>query len=174
VTRASDRVPIGVVLERRQIDNPWADHVWRVVAVIPGAPPVGGEWRLMVEGEGWTRYHAATLDLEIHSSETDGYRANLNSAEPKIFVVLRPNLEAGGQEIKVFLVTACPYEAGRYTDVGDDVMEGVPMPDEIAAWLQDFIDKYHVEMKFVKRQRLPYDPRKVRFGGRGPRKDGDE
>lgn len=168
MTRATERLPVGVVMERRAIDNPWTDHVWHAVAVMPGAPPVEGDWRLMVEGDGWAQYHAATLDLEIHSSETDGYRTNLNAAQPMVYVVLRPSLDPGGPELEVFHVTACPYEASQYSGTGDDVMEGVPMPDAIAAWLDDFVRRYHVERQFVKRQRLPYDPRKVRFGRRGP------
>jgi len=173
MTRVTDRLPVGVVLEQRAIDNPWADHVWRAVAVIPGAPPLEGAWRRMVEGDGWTQYHAATLDLEIYSSETDGYRTNLNAAAPKVYVVLRPNPDAAGPEIIVFHVTLCPHEASRYTEVGDDVVETVPMPDEIAAWLADFVAKHHVEVPFIKRQRLPYDPRKGGIGRRGPPGRGD-
>lgn len=174
MTRATDSMPVGVVMERRAIDNPWADHVWRAVAVIPGAPPVEGEWRRMLDGDGWAQYHAATLPLAIYSSETDGYRANLNSGAPKVYVVLRPNPDPAGPELQVFHVTLCPYEASRYTGMGDDVVEAVPMPDEIAAWLADFVEKHHVEVPFIKRQRLPYDPRKVSFGRRGPKGPGDE
>jgi len=31
-----ETLPLGIVLERRKIDNPWVDHTWRPVAVIPG------------------------------------------------------------------------------------------------------------------------------------------
>lgn len=174
MTRATDSMPVGVVMERRAIDSPWADHVWRAVAVIPGAPPVEGEWRRMLEGNGWAQYHAATLPLAIYSSETDGYRANLNSGAPKVYVVLRPNPDPAGPELQVFHLTLCPYEASRYAGMGDDVVEEVPMPDEMAAWLADFVEKHHVEVPFIKRQRLPYDPRKVSFGRRGPKGPGDE
>ena len=58
-------LPLGVVLERRDIDNPWQDHVWRPVAVFAGALEVA-EWKVLSSGKGWTQYHAATLPLELH------------------------------------------------------------------------------------------------------------
>jgi hypothetical protein len=30
-------LPLGIVVERRAVDNPWIDHSWRSVAVIAGA-----------------------------------------------------------------------------------------------------------------------------------------
>ena len=43
-------MPLGVVIERREIDNPWQDHEWRPVAVIPGAAPTT-EWKELARGE---------------------------------------------------------------------------------------------------------------------------
>ena len=164
MTQATDKMPVGVVVERREIDNQWVDHTWRAVAVIPGAPPVG-EWRQTIAGNGWVQYHAATLDIEIFAKETEGYRVNLQSTNPAVYVVLRPNQDPGSaHEVDVFHVTVCPFEASLYTDVGEDIVEGVPMPPEIAAWVGDFFDKHHVEVPFVKRKRLPHHPKK---GGPG-------
>lgn len=167
MTQATDKMRVGVVVERREIDNKWVDHTWRAVAVIPGAPSIS-EWQQTIAGEGWVQYHAATLEIEIFAKETEGYRVNLQSTNPAVYVVLRPNQDAGSaHEIDVFHVTVCPFEASLYTDIGDDIVEGIPMPPEIAAWVSDFFDKHHVEVPFVKRKRLPYDPRKG-----GPRPDG--
>jgi hypothetical protein len=160
VTQATDTMPVGVVIERRDLDNKWIDHAWQPVAVIPGAPRID-EWRQMVAGDGWIQYHAATLDIEIFAKETEGYRVNLQSTKPAIYVVLRRNVDSGSlHEVEVFHVTVCPFEASQYTDMGDDIVEGVPMPPEIAAWLADFIDKHHVDVPFVKRKRVPYFPGK--------------
>jgi hypothetical protein len=115
----------------------------------------------MIAGDGWIQYHAATLDIEIFAKETEGYRVNLQSTKPAIYVVLRRNVDSGSvHEVEVFHVTVCPFEASQYTDMGDDIVEGVPMPPEIAAWLADFIDKHHVDVPFVKRKRVPYFPGK--------------
>ncbi|MBI2585388.1 MAG: DUF3305 domain-containing protein [Rhodospirillales bacterium] len=167
MTQATDKMTVGVVVERRDLDNKWVDHAWRAVAVIPGAPPVS-EWRQTIAGDGWTQYHAATLDIEIFAKETDGYRANLQGHMPVVYVVLRPNEGTESpHEVDVFHVTVCAHEASLYAEMPDNIVDGVPMPPEIVAWVSDFFNKHHVEVPFVKRKRLPYDPRKG-----GPRGDG--
>lgn len=157
-----ESLPLGVIVERRDVDNPWQDHVWQPVAVVPGAPPLDGEgeWRLIQEGEGWAHYHVATLDLEVFAGETEGYKTNLASGQPAVFVVLTPGEEADDPEVIPLLVTACPYEAGDYLEDSEVVVEGVEMPDEVAAWLHEFVEKHHVERAFKKRKRRAYDPRK--------------
>ncbi len=32
------RIPVGVVVERRKAFSPWADFIWRPVAVLEGVP----------------------------------------------------------------------------------------------------------------------------------------
>jgi hypothetical protein len=64
-------MPLGVVVERRELDNRWQRFAWKPVAVIPGAAPVT-EWRELMRGEGFVRWHAATLPLELHRKETEG------------------------------------------------------------------------------------------------------
>ncbi len=59
-----------------------------------------------------------------------------------------------------------------YDDTEDDVVGGVPMPDQVIARVQDFVDEHHVDVPFKKRKREPYDPRKGGFArnpGRGGR-----
>jgi len=121
------------------------------VAVIPGAAPVE-KWVPLRQGEGWTHFHAATLDLELFRGETEGYRANLSQNPPQVFVVLRPSEEADEPDVVPFLVTACPYEAESYIESGDEIVEGVVMPDEIAAWVQEFVTRHHVDVPFKKRR----------------------
>src|SRR5690606_37958427 len=69
-------MPLGVVVERREIDNRWQPFAWKAVAVIPGAPPVEA-WRELERGERFVRWHAATLPLELHRAETEAYCVNL-------------------------------------------------------------------------------------------------
>ncbi len=149
-----DSLPVGVVLERREIDNPWQSHSWHSVEVIPGAPPVK-QWRKLGEGEGWTRYHAATLEVELFVGETEGYRYNLSNAMPAVYVVLRPNDE-GETDVEPFLATVCPYEAQDYQESADETVDPVPMPDDMIAWVGRFVDQHHVEVPFHKRKRKPH------------------
>ena len=147
-----ETMPMGVIVERREIDNPWQDHSWSAVAVMPGAPEVG-EWRLLAHDQGWARYHASTMPLELHRSETEAYRTNLADTPPRIYVLLREDEEGGEHEVVPFLVTASPYEAQDYLDSGEDIIDGVTMPDAVIAWIQAFIDAHHMDERFFKRKR---------------------
>ncbi len=149
-------LPLGVVLERRALDNPWRDHSWLPVAVIPGAAPMdpGGDWSPLRSGEGWAQYHAGTLPLSLFPGETEGYKTNLSQEPPRLFVVLRDQEGTGSQhDYAPFLVTACPYEAQDYLDSGDDIVEPVAMPAAVVAFVQGFIDRHHVDEPFHKRKR---------------------
>lgn len=158
-----ETMPIGVIIERREIDNPWEDYAYRPVAVVPGMAEMedGAEWRVLQEGENWTHFHAATLTLELFAGETMGYKTNLSNFQPHVYVVLSPGEEEGDAEIVPTLVTACPFEAESYLEDSEMIVEGVPMPEEIAAWIAAFADEHHVEEAFKKRKRnKAYDPRK--------------
>ena len=162
--KKQETIEIGVVVERREIDNPWQDHTWKAVAVIPGAAAID-EWRLLASDEGWMQWHAATLPLELHRSETESYRTNLADNPPRVFIVLREDEEADDHEVAPFMVTVSAYEAQDYLDSGEDIVDGVTMPDAIIAWVQAFIDAHHVDEPFVKRKRKRYETDELGFGG---------
>lgn len=159
-------MPLGVVVERRELDNRWQRWAWRPVAVIPGSPALA-EWKELQRGERWIRWHAATLPLELHRKETLAYRTNLANARPVVYVVLR-RAEGGeaGREVRPFRVTASPFEAQDYLDSGEEIVEGVVMPEGVIAWVQAFVDRHHVDEPFIKRKRQRYDPDEVGFGRR--------
>jgi len=144
---------LGVVVERRRSRSPWQDWVWRPVSVLAGGPPLGAEWRELMRGETWTHYHAANLPLELHRAETDAYLLNLAQQPPRVYVVLRPASEPGPYPFRPLLITASPAEAEGYLSSGDEIVEGVPMPAPVIAWLQGFVERHHVERPFVKRKR---------------------
>jgi len=166
-------LPLGIVVERRAVDNPWIDHSWRAIAVIAGAPALApsGDWTLMRQGDGWAHFHAGTLTLELFRKETEGYKVNLSQDPPRLYVVLRrpdesrsrresdpasnPASNPGSEhEIVPFLVTVSPYEAQDYLDSGEDQVDVVPIPDAVIAFVQDFIDRHHVDEPFRKRKRV--------------------
>ena len=165
-----EQLPLGIVLERRDIDNPWQDHAWRPVAVFPGAPaldPRAG-WPKLAEGEGWAHFHAGTLVLELFRRETEGYKVNLSQRPPSLFVVLRSGEDMDcDHDMVPFLVTACPYEAQDYLDSGDELIEAVAMPEGVAAFVQAYIDAHHVDEPFIKRKRKRHHGGDAGFGRRG-------
>lgn len=147
----SVRMPLGVIVERREIDNRWQKWRWIPVAVIPGAAAID-TWRELRRGERWVQYHAATLTLELHRKETEGYRYNLSGRQPSIYVGLRR--QSGSEHAyQPFMVTASPYEAQSYIEFGDDIVEAVPMPASLVAWVQAFVDRHHVDEPFYNRKR---------------------
>jgi hypothetical protein len=148
-------MPIGIVVERRRIDHPWAKERWRPVEVVPGAG-AREPWRLLVEGDGWARWLAAVLPLELHRKDTEGYRYTLSGHQPALFVVMRP---APGEPFPWYPVhiTASAWEAQGHQEFGDDIVEAVAMPEAIVAWVQDFVDRHHVDEPFYKRKRKGRD-----------------
>lgn len=161
------RMSLGVVLERRPSCNQWTDHDWRVDSVLPGASQIT-DWIEISRGSDkisdWVKFHAATLPLEIFSKETEGYKYNLTLDQPSVFVVLRnSDYEEQGEyahEVFPFPVTVCPYEAQDYLDSGEEIVESVPMPLPVVAWLNEYIEQHYVEEPFKKRKRKEFDPRK--------------
>lgn len=165
-----DRIDVGIIIERRDVDHQWIDYEWMPIAVVPGAQPRDprDEWLKLHEEVGRVQFHAATLPLELYKDETSGYRKNLAEPQPRVYVVLSPGEEAGDPEVVPFLVTACPVAAEDYTEDSEQIVEGVPMPPDMVAWVQAFVDAHHVDVPFKKRKRKPYDPRKGDLKGGRP------
>lgn len=145
-------MPLGIVVRRTPGVTRWARWAWKVVAVLPGAGPA--DWReLRREGEA-VEYHAATLTLELFSTDTEAYLATLAARVPGVVVLLREDLDPDARIPWVpTLVTASAYEGQDYMDSGDGLIEQVPMPEGLVAWVQAFVDRHHVEEPFIKRKR---------------------
>ena len=160
----SDTIRLGIVIERRELDNPWVDHEWRPVAVLPGTPEVG-QWRRTESGDGWVRYLCADLPVSLYRKETEAYLANLETGRPSVFVVLRTTDEADAEhEIEAVLATVSPFEAQDYLDSGEDIVESVAMPDAVREWVEAFVAEHHVEEPFRKRKRQKHEVDEPRFG----------
>lgn len=153
----SERLRVGVVLERRPLAHRWASESWRVVEVLPDGAVVAPlpPWSLMSEDGSRQRYYAGDLELELFRSDTEGYRDNLTSARPTLWIVLR---RGGPQGMMLHAATVDPREVETHSDAGDDLIEPVPLPPEVGAWVQAFVARHHVERPFWKRRRDRADP----------------
>lgn len=160
-----ERMPVGVIVERRKAHNPWEDFIWRAAAVVPGAAPTA-PWSVVREEPDAIQYFAGTFTLELHPRETGLYRDNLTSPSPSVYVAMVRDPAAEPHGIVVRHVTLSPGDAEAYMDAVSTV-DPVPMPDVLAAWLADYVAAFHVEEVFRKRERKPYDPRKGLGAGRG-------
>ena len=152
VIEKSATIPVGVVLRKQPGVTRWAKWIWRPVAVLPGAGPA--DWReLRREGQA-VEYHAATLPLTVWRTDTEAYLVALSNDPPSVYVVLRPAEDDDApHDYTVHEVTASAFEAQDYLDSGEEIVEPVPMPPALVAWLSEFVKRHHVEEAFVKRRR---------------------
>lgn len=158
-----DQLPVGIVAEKRRIDHPWQEFRWLPVAVVPGVAVCDG-WTKTDHGDGFEHYLIGTLPIEIFRKETEAYKVNLSSERPSVYVVLRAAEDEDDPEIRAVFATVSPYEAQDFLDTGEDIVEPVPLPEGMIAWLQSFIDQHHVDEQFKKRKRKDYKEEKPKFG----------
>lgn len=149
LTRAS--MPVGIVVRKTPGVTRWAKWAWKVVAVLPGAGPAN--WRELRRDGDSVEYHAATLTLDLWSSDAEAYLVGLSAKIPGVTVVLRESESDDDLPWDAVIVTASPYEGQDYLDSGDGLIEAVPMPLGMIAWVRDFVAEHYVEDVFVKRKR---------------------
>ncbi len=149
------RIPVGVVVERRKSVSPWADFIWRPVAVLAGLPDAAPWTQLASAGENAT-FYAGAAEIELYRTETDNYRGNLASASPSLWVALNPT--GGEPPYEIAAVTADPAEGEGRTEPGTGIVEAVAMPEKLREIIAAFIAQHHVEHVFEKRERDRADP----------------
>lgn len=142
-------IPLGIVIRRTPGVTAWVKHVWKAIAVLPGA--ASANWsELRREGD-TVEYHAATLPLELHRAETEAYLHGLSARIPSLYVVMRDG--ESDAPLDIVLITASPYEAQDYADTGEELVEKIPMTEGLVAWIRDFVETHHEDEVFVKRRR---------------------
>ena len=160
----SDSVKIGVIMERRPIDNPWQDHEWRVAAVVP-EPPDGSDAKPVDDAAGVLRYVTGTQPLSLHTTEVTGYVENLTSPQASLYLVLREGAGSGtGLPWVLDRVTANPYEAQYYLPGDDLLVEKVAMPQAVRDWVEAFVAAHYREDTFRKRKRDKVAAEAYKFG----------
>ena len=142
-------MPLGIVIRRAPGVTRWVNHVWKAVAVLPGAGEA--HWKELRRDGETLEYHAATLPLELFRTDTEAYLHGLSTKEPSIYVVMRES--EGDQPLEMVLVTASPYEAQDYADTGEELVEKVAMPEGLVAWIRDYVEQHHEHEEFIKRRR---------------------
>lgn len=157
------RIPVGVVVERRKATSPWADVIWRPVAVLDGLPEAAAWTTLAVDGE-TTTYYAGAAEIELYRSETENYLRNLASGTPSVWVAL--NQSSGDPPYEIACATADPAEGEGLTEPGQSLVEAVVMPESVRDAVAAFVADHHVEQPFEKRKRDRADPEALARRGR--------
>jgi hypothetical protein len=163
----SQLLRLGVIAERRRGVTQWAEHVWRVVEVLEETPEVEPWTLLRQEEDGRTLFFAGQAEAALHPTDTANYKHNLEAAQPLVWAVLRPADTPSGFRLQG--VTVDPGEAHLHADVGNDLVESLPMPPRLRATVESFVARHHKERGFWKRKRDQADPealaRQARGGG---------
>ncbi len=145
-------LPVGAVVRRSPGVTPWAQDHWQPVAVIPGAP--NAFWKELVRDGEVIDYHAGTATMELYRADVEGYLVSLSMAVPSVWVILdRDDSQHSPSGWRVSSITASAHEALNALDSGESIVEAVPIPDALAAWIQEFIDMHYIEEPFKKRRR---------------------
>lgn len=152
---AQGRIAVGVVVERRKAQSAWIDFTWKPASVLPGLPDAA-PWTMLSEDDEGATFYAGAAEIELYRTETANYRDNLGSGRPKLWVALRSTGVEPPYEI--FGVTADPAEGEAWTESGSDLIDIVPMPEDVRAAIDAFIAEHHVERPFYKRERDRADP----------------
>lgn len=163
--QAEISIRVGVVVERRRLDNPWADWAWKPVAVFTDAPEVDA-WRVLVAAGDVTRFHAGNATVTLHRKLVEAYKVNLARDEPSLWVVLQEADEddEGGMPWVIHAVTASPYEAQNFADTSENLIEAVPLPEPLIPWMVDFVKAHPEQEVFKKRKRDIVRVEELKFG----------
>lgn len=148
-TQRSATLPVGIVVRRLPGVTRWARWSWRPVAVLPGAGPA--QWKELRRDGDAVEFHAGTVDLTLWRTDTEAYKVNL-SDKPSVYVVMRES-EGTDWPYRVHCATVDPYEGEAYSTSGDEIVEKLPMPEGLQAWVEAFTEEHYVETPFVKRKR---------------------
>ena len=149
------RLPVGIVVEKRRANSPWADEIWRPVAVLAGLPDAES-WTLLASDAEATTFYAGAAEIELYRSETGNYRDNLASGAPQVWVALQPT--GGDPPYAIAAVTADPAEGEGLSEPAAALVEAVAMPEPVRAAVAAFVAEHHVERVFEKRARDRANP----------------
>ena len=133
--------PVAVVIERQQQPNEWEAWRYRVVEVLVDDGSFGTEPRLLRDDGQFARSLYPGLTVTLHRDEAEGYYLNLSSGGPVWFVMWRIDDDEPSRAWPE-LVTLSYNEAGRLLDAQERV-DNLPLPGELAAWLQAFVDEHY-------------------------------
>jgi Protein of unknown function (DUF3305) len=132
---------VAVVMERESHPNQWEAWRFRLVDVVLHEEAFGLAPRVLRDDGKVQRVLHPGFTLQLFRDEGEGYHLNLSSGRPVWFVVWRIDDEDPSRAWPE-TVSVSYNEAGRWLDAQERV-DNVPLPADIAAWLQAYTDEHY-------------------------------
>lgn len=152
----------AVLMRKHNLDNPWVSYRWAPQEVLPDFGQYGAQSSQSItgqflgkdpEGESWL---FTGFELNLFLDEAEGYYLNVSATKPCWFVMWRleedieryidsQSLEMAKSESTIAVphrICVSYNEAARLLDGGESV-DTVPMNNEHASWLQDYVDEHY-------------------------------
>lgn len=126
-------LPIGIIMQRRQVQHRWADEAWSAVGVVIDRGDLA-PLDMLSESPERDYYLVSGLNLELYPDENEGYYENCTAPEPKVFILWR--MESG--RAMPARASVSYVDGTRMFDSGE-AADGVAMPAEIHDWLTDYL-----------------------------------
>ncbi|MEO6362912.1 MAG: DUF3305 domain-containing protein [Caldimonas sp.] len=135
-------VVVAVVMERETAPNRFEDWRFRIVDVVAHEDAFGTTARVLRDDGQLCRTLHPGFTLELFRDQAEGYHLNLSSGAPVWFVVWRSDDEDPSRAWPE-TVSLSYTEAGRWLDAQERV-DNVPLPADLAAWLQAYTDEHYL------------------------------
>ena len=152
----------AVLMRKHNLDNPWVSYRWAPQEVLPDFGQYGAQSSQSItgqflgkdpEGEPWL---FTGFELNLFLDEAEGYYLNVSATKPCWFVMWRleedieryidsQSLEMAKSESTIAVphrICVSYNEAARLLDGGESV-DTVPMNNEHASWLQDYVNEHY-------------------------------
>lgn len=152
----------AVLMRKHNLDNPWVSYRWAPQEVLPDFGQYGVQSSQSItgqflgkdpEGESWL---FTGFELNLFLDEAEGYYLNVSATKPCWFVMWRleedieryidaQSLEMAKSESTIAVphrICVSYNEAARLLDGGESV-DTVPMNNEHASWLQDYVNEHY-------------------------------
>jgi hypothetical protein len=152
----------AVLMRKHNLDNPWVSYRWAPQEVLTDFGQYGAQSSQSFsgqflgkdpEGESWL---FTGFELNLFLDEAEGYYLNVSATKPCWFVMWRleedieryidsQSLEMAKSESTIAVphrICVSYNEAARLLDGGESV-DTVPMNNEHASWLQDYVNEHY-------------------------------
>ncbi len=168
------RISVSVEFERIAVASRWADSRWQPsrVSFVDGDPEAADSSAVeRVDAAGaLERWRFPGQVAELHPTEAEGYWLNLNSPDPRSFVMWRRREDEGAEPpVHPVVVTLSYHQAARMMDGGEQV-DSVPLDARLRAMLEPFVaEHYKPEPRRKQKRNDPFaDGAFKRDRGTGP------